>query len=381
MSFSLGDIENDVLAVLGSTNPQPNFGLLGSPTYPNWGAISSPARFPQAMIDTAVNLAVEKVIRGLSDTDRITFGFTFPTISGQYSYVIPQGNVAQGNLVLTGTPRAGVNLTLTIGGSSIVYTTTPADTSLGGIIARLISLINASSVITAVVMPVSPQTNSLNTILFTAPATGVAGNAITLAASSSDAFPNPLTLTTSDVTLTGGTAASPLIMQVRRVWYQPYGMPYLREMVPGGRLIAWSKFQQLNAAGYLSAYSFGSEPEVCSVAPSACALDFYPATMSAGDLVTVTYVPQLTYGTGAPYLINQSDVIPLPDEMRDLVLTATMIRMWPVAGEWGLRTAAIAEFKSELERTRQQWESRSSGETLQITDIRDVQANTGWWQQ
>lgn len=332
------------------------------------------------MIDTAINLAVEKIIRGLSDTDRITFGFTFPSVSMQYSYTMPQGNVAQGNFVLSGTPRSGVNLTLTIGGIAVTYTTTSGDTSLAGITAKLLSLINANRTITSIISPVSPQINTINTIIVTAPLSGLAGNSITLAASSSDVLTNPLTVTPSGANLAGGTAFSPLIMQVRRVWYQPYGMPYQREKVPGGRLIAWSKFQQLTQGGYLQAFAFAQEPDVCSVAPGNCALEFFPAPTSSGDLITVNYVPALTYATGAPYLVNQSDIVPLPDEMRDLVLTATMIRMWPVAGEWGLRAAAIQEFKAELERTRQQWESRSAGETLQITDIRDVQANTGWWQ-
>jgi hypothetical protein len=65
--------------------------------------------------------------------------------------------------------------------------------------------------------------------------------------------------------------------------------------------------------------------------------------------------------------------------MRELVTTGSMIRLWPVAGEWGLRNAAISEFSAEIKRTREEWASQSAGEVQQITDIRDVQAETGWW--
>jgi hypothetical protein len=331
------------------------------------------------MIDTAVNQAVSRIIRGLNDTGLINFKFTFPTQTQQFRYPIPQGNVAQGSVVFSGIARAGVNLSITVGGQSVTYTTQAGDTNLAIIVAKFLSILNASTITSSIVGLVSPQVNTVNTIVFSARASGTAGNAITLAATSSDVLPNPLTITPSAATLSGGTATSPLIMQVRRVLYQPYGMPYVREKVPGARLVSWSKFQQMNGAGYLEAFSFSQEPDVCAVTPTRDALHFFPAPVSAGDLVTLHYSPQLTLGTGEPFLTAQSDVVPLPDEMRDLVLTGAMIRMWPIAGEHGMAQNAMAMFKAELEETRQQWEMASSGETLQITDVRDVLAQTGWY--
>jgi hypothetical protein len=378
MAFTLGDVENDCLAELGSTNPSPNFGASNAPAYPNWASGAMPMRFPQYMVDQAIIQAVDRIIRGLVDTGLITFSFTFPSVSQQFRYTIPQGNLSQGTVAFSGTPRAGIVLTLTIGGVPITYTTTANDTSLPAVTAKFLALINASAVSSTVITQVSPMVNLVNTLVLSAPQSGSAGNAVTLAASSSDTGAQPLTMTVSGPTLTGGTDTSPGIMQVRRVYYQPFGMPYIREKMPGARLISWTRFQQMTGGGYLSAFSFSQEPEYCAIdASDRSSLQFFPAPVASGDLITVTYVPQMTSNTGDPMLVNQGDIIPLPDEMRDLVKIGALMRLWPVDGEFALRREYAAMFKEELSRTREDWEKSNSGETLQITNADDIVSVTG----
>ena len=371
MPFALGDVENDCLIFLGSSNPLPNYG-----GYPNFAGAVTPLRYSQQLIDTAVNRSVQRILSGLRDIDLVQFSYTFPTTSQIYKYAIPQGNVAQGNISFAGTPTAGATITVTVGGTPYTYTITSSTTSLSTLVANVISGINQSAIVTGnIVVPVSPMLNTVNTIIFTAPATGTAGNAITLAVISS----NPsITVTRSGATLTGGTASSPNVVLPKRVYYQPYAMIYQREKAPGNRLISWEKFQLLNGGGYMQPYSFAVEPDFVTITPDRQFLQFWPGPVSTGDLVTFSYVPSLTTSTGQPVLVNQSDIVPLPDDLRDLVTLGAMMWLYPAMREFGLLKEAKQQFNEEMLRVRYEWQNLSAGDNPQIIDAGEAQAASGW---
>lgn len=378
MSFTLGDCENDILSLLGSQNPPANYGVGGVTAYPLWASIQGTPRFNQGVLDNAINRSLQRVISGLNDLDIINYSFTFGTTSQVYKYAMPQNSVAQGSVAFTGAPKgSGVTVTVTIGGYAVVYATTASDTSLANLVSHIMTAINASTAVTSgAIVQVSPQLNAINTITLTAAANGVAGNAITLSATSSNGA--VIGASVSGSTLTGGTASNPNIQQLRRVYYQPQGQLYQRENAAGSRLIAWGEFLEATAGGYLAQFSFATEPDYISLSPDRQWLNFWPGPASTGDLVTVEYVPAATASTGQPVLVNQTDIVPLPDDLRDLLVLGAMYWVWPVAGQFGLRAETVTEFKAELARIREDWSKASAGESQRIVDALDMRAATAW---
>lgn len=365
MPFTLGDIENDALSLLGSQNPPPNYGSGGVLTYPSWGGVQGVPRFSQGLIDSSINRSLQKIISGLADLDILNFTLTFVTSAQISQYTMPQPNVAQATLTVSGAPTgAGVTLTVTINGTPIVYTTNALDSTIPQVQSQLITAINNSSVVTGgTIVPVSPLVNSLNAIVLSAATNGTAGNAITISASSSNTA--KVALTVSGATFAGGTATNPNVQQIRRVNYQPQGLGFTREFAPGGRLISWETYQEYIVGGQ---FSFGTGADYISLSPDRKTLNFAPGPASSGDIVTVEYVPAVTVSTGQPLLTNQTDVVPLPDDMRDLCALGTMYWLWPVAGQFGLRKDVLQEFREELQRIRYDWRKGSAGESQRIIE-------------
>lgn len=377
MPFTLGDVENDVLNLLGSNNPPAAYAVGGGSSYPNWEAVVGQPRFDQGLIDNAVNRSVAKIISRVNDLQIVNFSYTFTSTAQVYGYAVPGGSVAQGQLVFTGNPAgAGVTLTITIGATTITYATQSTDTSLAQLVSHLISAINASAAVTGgTIVQVSIAPNTANTLIITAAASGLAGNSIALTGSSTS---GTIVVTPSAATLIGGTASNPLIQQIRRVFYQPVGMNYRREKMPGARLLPWDEFQQLTAGGWLKPFSFAMEPDYCSLSPSRDTLEFFPGPASTGDLITLEYVPQMTTGTSEPLLTTQTSEVPLPDDFRDLVVHGAMVWMWPVAGEIGLRAESLKLFDLELARLRTDWANATAGEKMTIQDAATARLATGW---
>lgn len=375
MPFTLGDCENDALSLLGSQNPPPNFGAGGVNSYPNWMGVQGVPRFSQGLLDSSFNRSLQKIISGLSDLDILNYSVTFVTTSQTYQYAMPQSSVAQATLKVGGVPTgAGVVLTITVAGVPIVYTTVSTDTSLSQVFSHLISAINTSSVVTSgTIVQVSPLSNAINSIIISAGSNGIAGNAITLAATSSNS--PKVNFTLSGSTLSGGTSSNPNVQQLRRVFYQPQGQLYTRENAPGIRLISWEEFQSNTASGFLAPFAFGTEPDYIALSPDRRALNFFPGPALSGDLVTIEYTPAATASTGQPLLVNQTDVVPLPDDMRDMMVLNAMYWIWPVAGQFGLRKEALQEFKEEMMRIRADWSKGSAGESQRIVDAVDIR---GW---
>lgn len=125
------------------------------------------------------------------------------------------------------------------------------------------------------------------------------------------------------------------ISHVARVFYQPKGLPYIREFTPGYRLISWSRYQtEYSAEGYLSPYSFGTEPKVVTVDPLLSNLYFNPGSAVAGDTITVEYQPLPAIGaTGCPTLVAATDKPLLPLDLHMGIFYFAMHLLWTRARE------------------------------------------------
>jgi hypothetical protein len=368
VSFTLGDIENDVLRETGSQNPPARYGVGGVSSYPAWDATQGFPLLPQGLIDTAINNSVQKCISGLRWTDLVDFSYTFATNSMQYIYPFPGPSNAQGYFTVSGNPTPGISLSISIGGATKFYTTTDADTSAGILLGHLIEQINDFYPVTNnIVYPLCQKMGMLNAAQITARATGVAGNTVSLAVSSGS---SSIVVGVSGAKLSGGISSNPTSMELRRLSYVPFGQNYRRDELAGIRLVSWEALSQETASGYSKAYSFSTEPYMISLTPDRKNLQFYPGPSSDGDLVTVHYVPTMTLSTGlgSPYLSLQTDVVPLPDDCRDLVLLGAMQWVWPVMQEFGKTAEVKQEFVAELNRIRYEWERGSSGDTQRMVD-------------
>jgi hypothetical protein len=304
------------------------------------------------MVDNAINRSIQRVLDDMGDLSLLRFSYKFTSSAMVYQYALPLGNVAQGTLTLTGpaTPPAGVLFTVTIGGTVITYTSLTSDASLPQLLASLTTKINASTVVTSgtVIVPVSPAGNAANQLSVTAAVQGVAGNAVTLTSTSSS---GTLVLTASGATLTGGTAASPLVRMVHRVRYNPQGLPYNRDMIPGAKLIAYDTYQRITGAGYLQPYSFGTEPQYCTISPSRQFINFFPGPNTTGDIITVEYAPLLTAGTNAAPLVNETDVpFGVMEDWYDAIVYGACMWLWPVAREMGARDDYRKMYMEEIAR-------------------------------
>jgi N6-adenosine-specific RNA methylase IME4 len=74
----------------------------------------------------------------------------------------------------------------------------------------------------------------------------------------------------------------------------------------------------------------------------------------------------------------QTDVVPLPDDLRDLVVTGALVWLWPVAGQMGLKRESMNEFQAELQRIRLDWSKGSAGQSQRILDAIDERMASGW---
>lgn len=376
MPFTLGDCENDCLANLGSQNPAPNYGIGGASTYPVWMGVQGLPRFSQGLIDTAVNRSVQKILSQLRYTDLVNFSYTFASVSQIYAYPVPMGSVAQASVSFRGNPAAGIAITITVGGTAVVYNTTAADTSVAQLVSHVISALNTSVLVTTgIITLVSPIINAVNGITLTSAVNGIAGNALTLTATSSS---GAVTVIASGANFAGGTATNPNCIELRRLSYQPQGQVYRRDELAGIRLVSWQEFSQATGGGYLKQFSYGTEPNLVALTPDRKSLEFFPGPSQTGDLIKLYYVPSMTTGTNQPVLVNQTDIVPLPDDLRDLVVLGAMVWLWPIANEFGMQEKSLGQFAAEMLRIREEWGRGSAGERQQIIDVYAARSMFGY---
>jgi hypothetical protein len=378
---TLADLESQVLQALSQPYSNPG----GTITYPD------NADFAQNVVDFAINRAYSRLVSDLGDIELLTQQVAFPSIVGQYSYPLQTptgmpataiGSHATGTVTFSGTVAAGQTPTVTIAGTAYTYTVPTASTTISQIIAALIAKINAGTQIlptSTVLSPVNLALNSQTTLTLMAGASGTAGNATTLSATSS----GTLILTASGTTLTGGTAANQPIRTVRRVYYQALGQLFRLELEPGARLISWEEFNRKTGAGYLLPFSFTTWPDYCAVSPQRKSLYFYGAPSEYGDTITVDYCPIVTSNTSIPasnwgYLVNPGDIPLLPEDTQDAIWMGAAAFLNPQAREFQNGDLYMQKYRDEVQRAKDNYTRDSAGDALILRPVGDALITSGY---
>lgn len=164
---------------------------------------------------------------------------------------------------------------------------------------------------------------------------------------------------------------------IQRVYYAPLGQNYTLEMEPGIRLLPWKTFQRAVWAGYLSPFSFGPQPFICSMTPNRKQIAFYPGTATNGDTITFDYSPIPTTGTLVPPLVAGTDVPILPDEYDDMIVQYAAPPLWRSLREFGAANNAEKLAQAMLEEAIKHGLKRTKGDKMQITDARDDFTTSG----
>ncbi len=385
LATTLTDLENAVLVALSQPYANPG-GTIAWPTG---------ADFSQATVDFAINRALTRYVSDLGDIELLTATLAFPSATSQYAYplqaVLGQpatsiGSYATGSVLFSGTVAAGQTPGVTIGGTLYSYTVPSSSTTIPQIIAALIQKINAGAQVLprgTVLSPVNQALNTQSILTLMAGASGTAGNATTLTATSS----GTLILAASGGTLTGGTAANQPIRTVRRVYYQALGQLFRLELEPGARLISWQEFNRKTMAGYLLPFSFTTWPDYCAVNPTRSQLFFYGAPSEYGDTITVEYCPIVTANMNVPasnwgYLVNATDEPLLPEDTQDALWMGAASFLNPRAREFENGELYDAKYLKEVQRTKDNYTRDSAGDALVLRPVQDALSTSGYgpWQ-
>jgi hypothetical protein len=185
-----------------------------------------------------------------------------------------------------------------------------------------------------------------------------------------------------DVNLWGPGQATgtpnPPIHRVARLFYAPQGLNYNLEFEPGIRMLPWKEFQRYTAAGYLDNYSFGVQPEVCAVNPGRNQLWFYPGTASAGDVITLQYIPIPTNGTQVPLLSGPTDTpIILPDDVQELIIYYAAAKLLPRARDAAGAAYYQQLYQTEFARIKQDYLRDSGANKMRFSDATADRATSG----
>jgi len=163
-------------------------------------------------------------------------------------------------------------------------------------------------------------------------------------------------------------SAFPNVQRISRILYNPVGQPWTQGMEGGIRLVSWRQFMGVSAFGYMRPFTYNIIPDYCTVTPNRKILSFFPGTASAGDTITVEYVPYLTAGTSWPPLANPTDVPRLPDAADDMITLWATALCWPKLREMQAQDVYMAKYFAEMERVRDMLGPRSRGDTFRIRD-------------
>lgn len=174
------------------------------------------------------------------------------------------------------------------------------------------------------------------------------------------------------------TIVYPPLHRLAQVFYAPQGLMYNLEFEPGIRMLPWKEFQRYTAAGYLEQYSFGVQPEVCSVDPTRQNLWFYPGTANAGDVIQIKYIPIPTAGTDVPLLVNPTDSpIILPDDVQELIPYYALWKLLPRARDAAGAAFYKQMFLTEYERLKNDYLRASGANRMRFTDATADRASSG----
>jgi hypothetical protein len=338
------------------------------------------ANYAQSTLDFALNRAYAKTLADIGDIALESQVLTFPSVSQQYAYSVPIGQSASATVstVLGTTPLTGVVLTVTINGTPVTYTCNSTD----GVLSALTQLMNNVNLNTTLVVNASPvltpcqqALNAASSFTIRAFIPGIAGNSITLTVSSSNAA--KISIAASSATLLGGTAASPDIRTLRRIYYQPLGLTYNLSRAPGVRLISWDEYETKLVDGYMQSFSAGQFPDYVAMNSTRTKLHLYPTPYESGDTITFEYAPQLTNNASIPatsygYLSASTDVPLLPEDAQDLIWMYACYLLWPKARELGTAQLYKQMYQEKLTQVIENYMQASAGASFGIRDKSDL---------
>ena len=174
------------------------------------------------------------------------------------------------------------------------------------------------------------------------------------------------------------TTPNPPLHRLVKLFYAPQNLMYNLDFEAGIRMVNWKFFQRFTAAGYLDAYSFGTQPELCSVSPDRNSLFFYPGTANTGDTITLQYIPIPTAGTGCPLLEAETDEpIILPDDVQDLIPYYAAGKLLPRARDAAGAAYYMKMFWDGVDRLKQDYFRSSGANRQQFTDAAVDMASSG----
>lgn len=371
--MTLEDLENSVLLQLQEANV--NFG--SQPVY------ATGANYAQSTLDFAINRAYAKALADIGDIALESQVLTFPSISQQFSYAVPIGQAAKGTIstVLGTGGLVGVVLTTTINGTAVTYTCTANDGALSAL-TQLMANVNKNTTLVVnaapVLTPCQQVLNAASSFTVQAFTPGTAGDAITLTVSSSNS--TKISIAASGATLAGGTAASPALRTLRRIYYQPLGLTYNLSRAPGVRLISWDEYQQKLVDGYMQYFSAGQFPDYVAMNTTRTHLHLYPTPYESGDTITFEYAPQLTSTSSIPatsygYLVNPTDVPLLPEDAQDLIWMYACFILWPKSRELGTAQLYQKMYQDKLTQVLENYMQASAGASFGIRNKSDLVGN------
>lgn len=163
------------------------------------------------------------------------------------------------------------------------------------------------------------------------------------------------------------------ISHVCRVQYQPIGLPYTWEYMPGQQLISWEQFNNdYIGQGYLLSFSFGTQPRVATIDPTLQNVYFYPGSGQSGDTITVSYQPlPALNATGCPTLVAQTDAPIMPIDTHMAIFYYAMWLLWIRAREQAQAQSMSEMYMAELAMIRQKYTRKFMGDNIRIIPFMD----------
>ncbi len=316
---NLGTMESEIIAEL----QQPGSAFPGPPT---WASLTNP-QYAQGIVDNYINRGYVRLMSDLVDWEIYLVRAVWPSIAMQAYYPLSP---------LTTSAAATTLGTNTTPGSQVVVT----PPSLTGIVQGCGLIVN-------------PGGATEETIYVTSVA---APNATIFQLN----FPHA-----SSEALRG--VVYPAVRQVRRFYYAPQELLYAQEYVPGGDLISWNEFQDYTGRGFLTPFSYATQPGKAAVTPNRQMIAVFSAPAASGDGIMIDYAPLPTAGADfVPTLVNETDTPVLPDDCCEAIVFWALSRLWMRERQAGASAAYLQLYLNEVERIRTEYRKNSAGDSMRF---------------
>jgi hypothetical protein len=314
---TLGQLESDILAQLqqpGSAFPAP----------PTWSMLANP-QYAQGIVDYYINRGYIRLMSDLAEWEIYLVRAVFPSIARQPFYPISP--------ITTSAAATTLGSAITPGSQIVV---TPP--SIVGITPGTGLILN----------PGQPTQEVVYVSAVTAPT-------ITLFQVN---FPHAATEVLRGIVY-------PSVRQVRRFYYAPQQLLYSQEYVPGGDLISWNEFQRYTGKGFLTPFSYATQPGKAAVTPGRQYLALFSAPAASGDGVMIDYAPIPTAGADfCPMLVAETDTPVVEDDCCEAIVDWALSRLWMRERQAGASSAYLQLYFNELERIRTEYRKASSGDSM-----------------